>query len=186
MTTLAPLFKHIVAALFVLVGFSLPLAADESRVDDLMAQLQDADAENYQKIEAAILDEWGKSGSPAMDLLLKRGQDALDAGDPGAALEHFSALVDHAPDFAEGYASRATAYYLLDEFGPALDDARQALVLNPRNFAVLRGFGIMLEELNRPTDALEVYRQVLVLDPAAQDVIDAVERLELKLEGQTL
>ncbi len=186
MATLAHHIKHIVAALFVAVVFSLPLAADEAKVDDLMAQLREADAGNYQKIETAILEEWSKSGSPAMDLLMKRGDDALAAGDPAAALEHFSALVDHAPDFAEGYASRATAYYLLDQFGPALDDARQALVLNPRHFAVLRGFGIMLEELNRPADALEVYRQVLVLDPAAQDVIDAVDRLELQLEGQTL
>jgi tetratricopeptide (TPR) repeat protein len=186
MATLAHGFKHIVAALFVVVGFSLPLAADEARIDDLLQQLRDANADNYQKIETAILEEWGKTGSPAMDLLVKRGDDALAAGDPAAALEHFSALVDHAPDFAEGYASRATAYYLLDQFGPALDDARQALVLNPRHFAVLRGFGIMLEELNRPSDALEVYRQVLVMDPAAQDVIDAVDRLELQLEGQTL
>ncbi len=44
----------------------------------------------------------------------------------------------------------------------------------------------MLEELNRPADALEVYRQVLVLDPAEQDVIDAANRLELQLKGQTL
>ncbi len=186
MTTLAHRIKYIVTALFVVVGYSIPLAADDARVDDLMAQLQVADAGNYQQIEAAILEEWSKTGSPSMDLLIKRGQDAMDAGDPAAAMEHFSALVDHAPDFAEGYANRATAYYLLDEFGPALDDARQALVLNPRHFAVLRGFGIMLEELNRPADALEVYRQVLVIDPAAQDVIDAVGRLELQLEGQTL
>ena len=37
-----------------------------------------------------------------MDLLLGRGNEALEAEDYPTAIEHFSALIDHAPDFAEG------------------------------------------------------------------------------------
>jgi len=36
-----------------------------------------------------------------MDLLLQRGQEAMDNEDYEAAIEHFTALTDHAPDFAE-------------------------------------------------------------------------------------
>jgi hypothetical protein len=48
-------------------------------------------------IEREIWNEWSKSGSPAMDLLLQRGRDAMEAGDMTAAIEHLTALVDHAP-----------------------------------------------------------------------------------------
>jgi tetratricopeptide (TPR) repeat protein len=186
MGTLSHRFKYIVTAVLVAVGFSIPVLADEARLDELYQELLEADAESYARIEASIFSEWSKSGSPAMDLLLKRGQDALDAGDPEAALEHFTALIDHAPDFAEAYDGRATAYYLLDQIGPALDDIRQALVLNPHHFGAMRGLGIILEEIGRPAQALEVYRNVLAINPMAPDVKDAIERLERTENGMTL
>jgi tetratricopeptide (TPR) repeat protein len=184
------LFKPIVAAVVVAVGISLPagLAAqvDAAQIDDLFDQLQQADERQAVRIERQIYDAWSKSGSPAMDLLLKRGRDALGEGDPEAALDHFSALVDHAPDFAEAYNGRATAYYLLGFYGPALDDIREALVLNPRHFGAMQGFGVMLEEMGREAEALEVLRRVRALHPQAPQIAEVVERLETKLSGRTL
>ncbi len=178
--------KCIVAALAVTVGFSLPAHADSAKLDELFDKLKQADEGTYQQIESQIETEWGKSGSASMDLLLKRGNDALAAGTPEVALEHFSALVDHAPDFAEGYNGRATAYYLTNQIGPALADIRKTLALNPRHFGAMRGLAIILEEIGRENDALEVYHQVLDLDPMSTDVKDAVDRLELKLGGVAL
>ncbi len=194
---------YIVTALLLAVGFSLPAlnmaaaddlpvpdatpdAATTSRVDDLLAQLLTADEGSAPLIESEIAAEWSKSGSPAMDLLLRRGQDALEIGDPTRAVEHFTAAIDYAPDFAEAYVGRATAYYLTDDIGPALADLQRALSLNPRHFGAMKGFAIMLEELGRPADALEVYRQVLAIHPQDADVADAAGRLVKTLEGQTL
>ncbi len=53
---------------------------------------------------------------------MKRGQGALEAGDIKLAIEHFTALTDHAPAFAEGYHARAQAYFQADLYGPAIDD----------------------------------------------------------------
>ena len=78
-------------------------------LDALFAELADPDAGDWQRAEQDIWREWSKSGSPAMDLLLQRGRDALQAGEVGAAIEHLTALTDHAPDFAEGWNARATA-----------------------------------------------------------------------------
>ena len=161
-------------------------ADDAARLDQLFAELATADPDQASRIEGQIATLWSKSGSAGMDLLLRRGEDALEAGEHQAALEHFSALVDHAPDFAEGYNGRATAYYLLGLTGPALEDIRRALALNPRHFGAMRGFGIVLEELERPDQALEVYRAILALHPHAEGVADAVTRLEVSLEGQSL
>jgi len=178
--------KSIVAALLLTVGFSIPALADEARLDDLFAQLRDADAQAAALIEAEIRSEWSRSGSAAVDLLLRRAGDALEAGEYGAAIEHYTAAIDYAPEFAEAYNGRATAYYLTDRIGPAIDDLRQTLVLNPRHFEAMRGFAILLDELGRRADSLEVFRQVQAIHPSDPDVAAAVDRLELLLEGQTL
>ena len=58
-----------------------------------------------------------------------------------AAIEHLTALTDHAPDFAEGWHARATAYFRAVLLGPAMDDLQRALVLNPDNFDAVFGLG---------------------------------------------
>lgn len=179
-------FKHIVTAFFLSVGVSLPASAQDMPLDDLYLELREADEDSYARIEQSIISQWEKSGSAAIDLLLRRGKDALEDGASDAAVEHFTALVDHAPDFAEGYYGRASSYYRLGLTGPALNDIRQVLTLNPRHFEAMRGLATIMEELQRPKDALELYRRVLDFNPQSAEVQASVARLELQLEGQSL
>ncbi|NCO15785.1 MAG: hypothetical protein GW902_00950, partial [Alphaproteobacteria bacterium] len=60
------------------------------------------------------------------------------------------------------------------------------LALNPRHFGAMAGFGAILEELERPEQALVVYRAALALHPHLQGVLDAVQRLESAAAGQQL
>ena len=186
MAKLNHIFNSTVTAFLVTFAFSAPAGAQTAELDRLFEELQEAPIENVERIEGQIQTAWTRSGSPAMDLLLRRGKEALDEGDAEAALDHFTALVDHAPEFAEGYNGRATSYYLLGLVGPALEDIRIALRLNPRHFGALRGLGIILEEIERPEDALMVYREVLAIHPHAEAVQDAINRLEIELEGRSL
>jgi tetratricopeptide (TPR) repeat protein len=110
----------------------------------------------------------------------------MDAGTPDVAIEHFTALVDHAPDFAEGYNGRASAYYQMGLYGPAIDDLRQVLVLEPRHFGAMTGVAVVLEEIGRPEDALEVWRRVEALVPTDPEVASMIDRLEIQLQGETL
>lgn len=176
----------IVAAL---VPFFLAAAmafAQSATLDDLFSRLKEADAGGSARIETQIWSEWSKSGSPAMDLLLMRGRAAMAAGDLPTAIEHLTALIDHAPDFAEGWNARATAYFQAGEFGPSVADIAQVLRLNPRHFGALAGFGMILEETGRDKEALEVYRAALAIHPHLEGVLQAVERLEAKAAGQDL
>ena len=180
-------FNSVVTAFFAaLVLLAAPATAQTETLDRLFEELEGAEPMVARRIESQIQTEWDKSGSAAMDLLLRRGKDALDNGEPEQAVEHFTAAIDHAPDFAEGYHGRATAYYLTGRIGPALDDLRMTLRLNPRHFSALRGLAIILEELDRPNDALDVYRMVIEINPHAPGVTEAVDRLEIELQGQTL
>lgn len=185
MGTLTRTIKLVVTATVVVVTFSFAAVADSAKLDGLFADLKAATATNYAQIEEQIVAEWGKSGSAAVDLLMRRGEDALVAGNISAAVEHFTAAIDHAPDIANAYNGRASAYYLMGDVGPAIVDLRQALILDPRHFRALQGFAVLLEELGRPGDALEVYKQFLDLHPMADDVRAAVDRLE-RLDGQSL
>jgi tetratricopeptide (TPR) repeat protein len=155
-------------------------------LDDLFARLKDADAGAAGRIEREIWSEWSKSGSPAMDLLLKRGRDAMAAGDLTLAIEHLTALIDHAPGFAEGWNARATAYFQAGAYGPSVADIAQVLRLNPRHFGALSGFGMILEEVGKDQQALEVYRAALAVHPHLEGVIEAIRRLEAKSTGQDL
>jgi tetratricopeptide (TPR) repeat protein len=121
-----------------------------------------------------------------MDLLLQRGRDAIDAGDLPAAIEHFTALTDHAPEFAEGWNARATAYFMAGEIGPSINDIAKTLSLNPRHFGALSGLGMIFEQLGQPEKALEVYKAALAIHPQLQGVIESVERLEAETAGQDL
>jgi tetratricopeptide (TPR) repeat protein len=113
------------AATFLAVAGAGAAVAAEAELDPLFEALRDADQQGAQAIENRIWQEWSRSGSAAMDLLLDRGRDALEAGEVEAAIEHFSALVDHAPGFAEAYNARATAWFQAGHYGLALEDIRQ-------------------------------------------------------------
>ncbi len=163
-----------------------PAGADSASLDSLFEKLATSDEAESQRVERDIWTEWSKSGSPAFDLLLERGREAMAQGDFEAAIEHLTALTDHAPDFAEGWNARATAYYQAGQFGPSIGDIQHTLALNPRHFGALSGFGMMLEELGRTKEALEVYRAALAIHPHLNGVVEAIERLEKAEQGQAL
>lgn len=183
MSHAATLLRAAVAAIF--LGLSLlPAArADESRLDQLFDLLQERNLPNWQVIEEEIHLEWSKSGSPAMDLLLIRGRSALEAGDTAQAIEHFTALTDHAPDFPEGFNARAAAYFQAGLYGPALDDIARTLALEPRHFAALTGLGAILEELGQKTRALDAFRAAQAVHPHAPNLKDAIARLQQAVAG---
>ena len=188
MKALSPLYNCIVAALLMLATpVWAPYAwADDARLDTLFAQLQTATDEEAGQITTSIWLEWSKSGSPAMDLLIRRGRDAMNMGQPGLAIEHLTALIDHAPDFAEGYNARATAYFQTGDLGPSVADIAKTLTLNPRHFGALSGLAMIFEQLDEPEKALEAYRAALAINPHLPDVKAAVKRLETSVGGQEL
>ncbi len=178
------IFKNAVAAFAVLAVFAgaPALAADESTAS-LLAQLRQADPVEAKRIEREIRLEWAKSGSSSLDILLKRGTDALEAGETETALGHFTALTDHAPEFAEGWHSRAMAFFHKESYGLALHDLERTLLLNPDHFGAIFGLAVLLETLDRDDDAFRLYEKVLELHPNHEDAKTAVGRLNAAVNG---
>ncbi|MHA6262423.1 tetratricopeptide repeat protein [Arenibacterium sp. CAU 1754] len=189
MSIVLPNLKGIVTALCLIVMNSLPLTAQTADLQDesaLLDALAKSDAAGSRKIERQLQALWSKSGSASVDLLLKRGRDALELEDGRAAIEHFTALTDHAPDFAEGWSARASAYFSRSMFGPAMADLEQALALNPNNYNAMFGVGAILEMYGQDARAYEIYQRVKSIHPHHEDVSKALERLKPRIEGTSL
>jgi tetratricopeptide (TPR) repeat protein len=176
----------ILAAVMPFFFLCAQVSAQTVVLDDLFTRLLTADDQTAARIEQDIWREWSKSGSPAMDLLLQRGRDSMAAGDTDAAIEHLTALIDHAPDFAEGYNARATAYFQAGELGPSVADIAKVLTLNPRHFGALAGLGMIFEQLEQPAKALDVYRAAVAIHPHLAGVLQSIKRLEENAAGQAL
>ena len=191
MSVLWHLFKCAVAA-FALAGLGLaavPQALAQAQpvnADELMAQLADPDTQNWQQIERQIRTEWSRSGSAAMDLLLQRGEKAIEDEKFDEALEHLTALTDHAPDFAEGWNARATALFRSDLYGPALEDISKALALNPQHFGAMTGLAVILQGVGMEREALDAWYLVEALHPHRPEMKDAIKALEAKVGGTSL
>ncbi|MBU2956736.1 tetratricopeptide repeat protein [Paracoccus sp. 1_MG-2023] len=170
--------RHRVLTIFIVLATLTTPAFAADPLDDAFARLAAPTGEGWRIAEADILREWSRSGSPSMDLLLQRGEAALDQGDIDGAIGHLTALIDHAPDFAAAYQARAAAHAAAGLTGPALSDLGRALELEPRHFVALTQLGAMLEELGQPDRALTAYRESLAIHPHQQEAIDGVARLE--------
>jgi tetratricopeptide (TPR) repeat protein len=176
-----------VALVAFLAAGPLPAQDDpDERVDTLLSQLAEPDRGDWASIENQIMRIWSRSGSEAMDMLLRRGRDAIEAEDYAAAVEHLTALTDHAPDFAEGWNARATAFYMQGEFSLALADVERVLALNPRHYRAMSGLGFMLEDMGETELALTAFREAEALNPHMPDVRSAIERLERGTGGAEL
>ena len=162
----------------------LPATAQSPELDQLFLDLQTA--EDWEPIEREIITNFSHSGSDAMDLMLERGWDAINVGDYRKAVEHLSALIDHAPDFAEGYNARATAFYLMGEPGLSIDDIREVLVRNPRHFGALTGLGFIYEEMGNLEGAYAAFKAAQALHPHLPNVNDSLARLAPEVGGVDL
>ncbi|WP_297769896.1 tetratricopeptide repeat protein [uncultured Roseovarius sp.] len=178
--------NRIVAAVLAIVTFSVPAMAEETRLDRLFAQLSQAEPQEARRLAAEIELELSKSGSAAMDLLLRRGEDALQAGELAAAIEHLSAAIDHAPQFAEAWHLRSVAFFKQDRYGLALHDIEQALALEPRHFNVIYGLGVLLNEMGQPEMAVDAFSRALAIHPHHEDVTKARESAVRKLGSAEL
>jgi tetratricopeptide (TPR) repeat protein len=173
-----------------LVAFSLPLAAGAAvpakpALETLFGQLKHAGSpEDAKPIEEKIGGIFLQSGSPSVELLMSRGAAAQTAGDNDTAKKLFEAVTDVAPDYAEGWHSRAALQRALNDDSGAMLSLEHVILLNPRQFAAMYELGNLLEEYGNKAGALKIYRKALELDPqldGAQKHIDALTR---DVEGQ--
>lgn len=158
--------------------------AGNDRLNDLFTRLHGAaNTQEASHIQAEILHAWARSGSPALDRRLIEAVGTLQRGQPRRAITILDEVVQRKPDFVEAWNQRAIAHALADDYGGAMLDLRQVLVLEPRHFAALAGLGHIFQTLGYETSALEAYDAALALNPHLLMIRERANALREKLAG---
>lgn len=168
-----------------LCGFPA-IAPAQTDADTLLDRLAQPDLRNWEVVVEQIYMEWTRAGSPTAEYLLRRGHAAMAANDLEAAYDHFTALTDHAPEFAEGWNARATMFFQAGRYGPAIADIQRVLALEPRHFGALTGLGIMLEEMQQLDAARRAFEAAQAIHPHSPDIEEALQRLEMQTGERSL
>lgn len=167
--------------------FSAPLYADQNsdKLDSLFEILQRADTTPRQASVATseIWQQWLSTDNARAQVLMVRGIRQMNAFELDSAVETFTTLIKLAPDFAEAWNKRATAYYMMGRFDDSSADVEQTLRLEPRHFGALSGQGTIHFRNGRKGSALIWYRRALDVNPFMDSVRETVEILEEELQG---
>jgi len=154
-------------------------------LDNFYALLATAEDERTAEQTAnAIIRLWAVSGSDTVTVLMARALKSVQEKNNALALRLLDAVVDQAPDYAEGWSQRAHLLFLDNQVQRAVGDLRRALALDPNHFRALNALGHILREVGQKKGALMAYRKLLEVHPFAEGAQKAVDELEREVGGQ--
>ena len=141
-------------------------AQSDERLDALFVRLYETnDRVEARNIEGLIWQIWLESGDEELDKRMRQGIFAMNNRDFETSLRAFDAVINIAPEYAEGWNKRATLYWLMGELEKSIQDIERTLELEPRHFGALSGLGMIRKAQRRPADAIDAYKQALEIYP---------------------
>lgn len=156
---------------------ALGLIGSLNVVPALVENLKNDDLRACLNTEIALWNVWSRSGNESVDKMLKAGKRALKNENFSEAVEQFTAVIQAAPNFAEGYNQRAIAYFMLEEWKNSLADCKQTIKLNPNHFGAFAGMGHVYLRLGDIGKAITAYKQALVINPNLVSIADALMQI---------
>lgn len=155
--------------------------------DEMFDKLRNAPSDS--EANDAALDIWAswlESGSATVDVIMERGVNAQTVGDFETARAFYDRAILIKPDYAEAWNRRASLFLMDENYPEALRDLNEALRLEPRHFGAWAGLGMMFESLGANEQALEAYREAILIYPRMEQALSAEKRLSKVAEGQGL
>ncbi|MCA8833237.1 tetratricopeptide repeat protein [Hymenobacter pini] len=148
-------------------------------LDDLFNRLRTATTPTeIEALQEGIWQIWLTTDHRLLDKHLEAGMRALSAEEYSVAIREFTELTEAAPEYAEGWNKRATAYYLRGEFKASLRDVAETLRHEPRHFGALSGWATILRIIGDQRGALQVLRRLEKLCPAWPGLQNQLRDLE--------
>ncbi len=163
---------------------SRPLDA-KARLDKLFSDLKrERNPRGAERIANFIREEWGKSGSASIDLLMQWSAKAIAEKKFDAALDFLDQVTTLAPHYAEGWNRRATVHYMMNSYGKSMTDIERTLRLEPRHFGALSGMAEIMKAYGRKEAALDAFERVLAVYPMLRNAQEEVATLADELAGE--
>lgn len=156
-----------------------------TRLDKLFTDLKrERNEKAAERISKQIWQEWFKSGSASVDLMMKWATDAVEAKKYDVALDFLDQVIVLSPTYAEGWNRRATVHFMMHNFGKSMADIERTLQLEPRHFGALSGMAEIMKTTGRKELALDAYQRVLEIYPMMRSAQNQVAELSEELAGE--
>ncbi len=180
-------FFSLTVLLLLTVGAPAGAGQGNLRLDALFQALRATSDEAYAElVEEHIWDFWLEHPNSDMVRVMREGVLSLNSDDYAAALDAFDTVIAKDPTYAEGWNKRANTHYMLGDYRSAVNDLRQALVLEPRHFGALAGLGLVYLALNQPQPALRAFDAALALNPHLDKVRKQADAIRARVAGVAL
>ncbi|MGI6856899.1 tetratricopeptide repeat protein [Mesorhizobium sp. 1B3] len=157
----------------------------QSRLDKLFADLKrERNEKAAQRIADRIREQWNKSGSASVDLMMLWSAEAMDAKKFDVALDFLDQVVTLSPTYAEGWNRRATVHFMMNNYQKSMADIEKTLQYEPRHFGALAGMAQILSNTGRKELALEAYQRVLDIYPMMRAAQSEIATISEELAGE--
>ena len=164
---------------------SLAPQSPKDKLDGLFADLKRERNENAaQRIAGRIGQEWNRSGSASVDLMMGWAQKAAEAKKFDVALDFLDQIVTIDPTYAEGWNRRATVHFMMQNYAKSMADIERTLELEPRHFGALVGMAQIMKDGDNKELALRAYQRVLDIYPMMRSAQNDVSTLSDELAGE--
>ena len=162
-----------------------PADKAENRLDKLFADLKrERNEKAAERIAGQIWEEWFKSGSASIDLMMMWAQHAMEQQKYDVALDFLDEVTTLSPNYAEGWNRRATLHFMMSNYSKSMSDIDHTLSLEPRHFGALSGMAQILKSSGKKELALKAYQQVLDIYPMMRSAQNEVATLSEELAGE--
>ena len=108
---------------------------------------------------------WSRSGDKAIDTLMEKGAEEMQARQFNEAIATYSEVIRRKPAFAEGWNKRATVLFLAGDLKKSLADCDEVIKRNPNHFGALSGYGQIYFQMKQYDKAIEYWRRALKANP---------------------
>ncbi|HWL92135.1 MAG TPA: HEAT repeat domain-containing protein [Phycisphaerae bacterium] len=155
----------------------LGLIGDSAACQALVSLLHHSSAVVVATAEQALWTIWFRAGGQTAQAVLCKIIERMYDRETDNAVPMLTELIRAFPHYAEAHHQRAQASFLQSAYASALRDARKAHRENPFHFGALATQGHALAALGHRSEALAIYREVLMLHPRCEGIEDAIGEL---------
>ncbi len=145
----------------------------------LAAALRDSDSLVQMFAADALWEVWFRGGTPEQNRKLRHAIRQTDQTQVRLELDE---LIKNAPNFAEVYNQRAIWLFKRGDFTRAIEDCERTLQLNPHHFGAAAGLGQCFLKLGKRRAALRAFRSAIEINPALDNLHEAIRSLEESLD----
>lgn len=135
-------------------------------------------------LEAQLRAAWANAASPAVKLLLSRGQRELTEGAASDSLDSYDAALDLEPELLEAWRGRATARLHMGDTVGAIHDLQEVLRREPRSFIAWQDLSRIAESRSDWRAATAAWQKLLEIDPRTPGGADRLKLLRRRMNGE--